>query len=62
MKGGALCAMMDLLTVMDLILMLQEWYAGNWDFLKQMVSYIDSCNDVNCQLNDDLKNYFCQGW
>ena len=53
MKGGALCAMMDLLTVMDLILMLQEWYAGNWDFLKQMVSYIDSCNDVNCQLNDD---------
>ena len=31
---GALCAMMDLLTMTDLILMLQEWCADNWEFLK----------------------------
>ena len=35
---GVLCATMDLLTMMDLILMLQEWCADNWDYRK-MVSY-----------------------
>ena len=33
MDSGVQCAMMDL------ILMLQEWYADNWDFLK-MVRFI----------------------
>ena len=39
MVHGALCVMMDLLTMLDLILMLQEWCADNWDFQK-MVRYI----------------------
>ena len=41
MDSGVLCAMMDQLTMMDLILMPQESYVDNWDFL-QMVSY--SCS------------------